>query len=131
MHHALDEFQREGLFRLGGWKYEGRPFVQADRGFGLIGELNGGAPECPGAHAVSGADGIVEARRLRAGAPERSTTTGPCTETILATRGSQSWACTLLAVLRSATKTAPHSPRPPSMHTEPFPPSARRLVNYN
>jgi hypothetical protein len=66
MHHALDELQQEGLLRLRGWKYEGRPFVQADRGLGLIGELNGGAPECPDAHAVSGADGIVEARGLRA-----------------------------------------------------------------
>jgi hypothetical protein len=66
MHHALDELQQEGLLGLGGWKYEGRPFVQADRGLGLIGELNSGAPECPDAHAVSGADGIVETRRLRA-----------------------------------------------------------------
>jgi hypothetical protein len=56
--------QQKGLLRLEGWKYEGRPFVQADRGLGLIGELQGGAPEC-------------------------STTTGPCTEMILATQGSQ------------------------------------------
>jgi hypothetical protein len=55
------------------------------------------------------------------GAPERSTTTGPCTEMILATRGSQPWACTRVAVHRSAIKMAPQNLRPPSMRTMPFP----------
>ena len=66
MHHAFDELQQEGLLRLGGSKDEGGPFVQADRGLSLIGDLNGGAPECSDADPVSGANCIVEARRLRA-----------------------------------------------------------------
>ena len=66
MHHAFDELQQEGLLRLGGWKDEGGPFVQADWGLSLIGELNGGAPECSDAIRFPGANCIVEARRLRA-----------------------------------------------------------------
>jgi hypothetical protein len=37
--------------------------------------------------------------------------TGPCTEMILATQGQQPWACTPVALLRSAIKMAPRSPR--------------------
>ena len=52
---------------------------------------------------------------------ERSDHDRPCTEITLATQGSQPWACTPVAVLRSAIKLPPHRPRPASMRTVPVP----------